>query len=234
MSKRVSTPTCIKNGIKYYYKRLELGINPKTGKRLRKTFYGKTVKEINDKISAYKIMLDNNIKVVSNETFGEYMEYWIKEVHFNKGLKLSTMERYWGLYNNYIKNVTSFIRAKKSSNLIDHDKLLIYGIPLNKLTARNIQDYFNTLKNNNISIATIHSISKIIKPCLINAYATDKIHKDYSIGLVLPKKNSSSSSITSTEELSIFSRDETLRFFKSIKDTRDEVLYTVAAGVSIK
>lgn len=78
------------------------------------------------------------------------------------------------------------------------------------------------------------SFNLSFKPCLTNTYVTDKIHRDSSIGLVLPKKNNSSSSNILTEKLSVFSRDKTSCFFESIKNTRDEVLYTVATYTGLR
>lgn len=228
MSKR--TPKREINGKIYYYKSIELGIDPLTGKRKKKVFYAEKVHELNKKIEEYNSILKKNMNPDSKETLGEYIEYYLKEVHFNKGVKNSTIERYWGIFNNYIVNVIDFLTTKRDSPLTNANKLLIKEIPLNQLTARNIQEYYNTLYKNGVSIPTLNYIGKILKPCIKNAYVTDRISKDYTIGLIIPKDTS----LNNEKKIDVFTREELSSFLEAIKGHKDEALFKVAIYTGLR
>lgn len=222
----------IVNGKKYMYKKVTVGYDPLTNKPKRKDFYGNTVKELNEKIDRY--MLNNELNSNNKETFGDFLEYWLINVKFIQGLSSSTIERYWGIYKNYILNIESFLKLSTIDE-IDSKKLLIKDIPLINLNVTHIQDFYNTLYNINVSINTISFINKLIKPFITYAYTGDKIKKDFTNALYIPKK--SKDYINYDEDSSpieIFSIDEQHSFLRAIEGTREEVLYKVAISTGLR
>ena len=90
------------NGVDYYYKKVTVGTDPLTQKLIRKDFYGLTLTELNEKIDKHLLLVSKNLSNGNNDTFGDAFEYWLKDVKFMQGISASTMERYWGIYRNYI------------------------------------------------------------------------------------------------------------------------------------
>lgn len=105
-----------KNGIRYFYKRIELGRNPIDGKRIQKEFYSRDAKELIKKVNEYLALKNQHIDPDSKETFGQFMNYWLINVKFMATLKNSTKERYLGIFNNYIINPEKFLTSTKKKN----------------------------------------------------------------------------------------------------------------------
>lgn len=222
------------NGIEYHYKKVTIGKDPITGKSIRKDFYGLTSTEVKEKISQYKALHREHLNPNNKDTFGILFEYWLKNVKFVNGIKNSTKERYWGLYNNYINNIYSFLNLNKIEvNPLLKSKLNIKDIPLIKLNIAHIQEYYNTLFSIGISSNTISFINKLIKPFIEYAYVYDKISKDFGSGLKIPKiSNSTISEYDNYVE--IFTRDERKKFLKAIEGEPEEILYKIALSMGLR
>lgn len=222
------------NGKKYYYKKATIGKDPITGKLIRKDFYALTATELKEKISQYKALNRKHLNPDNKDTFGTLIEYWLKNVKFVNGIKNSTKERYWGLYNNYIDNIFSFLALNKIEiHPLLKNKLNIKDIPLIKLNIAHIQEYYNTLFSIGISSNTISFINKLIKPFIEYAYVYDKINKDFGKGLKIPKI--SRSNIDEDDNyIEIFTRDERGRFLKAIEGNPEEILYKLALSMGLR
>ncbi|MDY2881939.1 MAG: tyrosine-type recombinase/integrase [Romboutsia timonensis] len=222
------------NGIEYYYKKATIGKDPITGKAIRKDFYGETATEVREKISQYKALHREHLNPDNKDTFGTLIEYWLKNVKFVSGIKNSTKERYWGLYNNYINDIHSFLKLNKIEvNSLLKPKLNIKDIPLIKLNIAHIQEYYNTLFSIGISSNTISFINKLIKPFIKYAYVYDKISKDFGEGLEIPKI--SRSTIDEDDNyVEVFTRDERDKFLKAIEGDPEELLYKVALSMGLR
>lgn len=227
MSQRKKYKTKTKNGITYFFKRIEIGRDPVTGKRIQKDFYAKRVDELNEKIKNYLKLSSQNINPNNKETFGEFMEFWLKECKFKNGIKNSTKERYWGLYNNYIVNIKSFLNLNSKSDI---NKLLIYNIKITNINTICIQQYYNCLQKIGVSENTIASLNKLIKPCLSYAYVNDKTIKDYGTGLVVPKTFTP----IKDNDVEVFTLAEQKCFLKTIAGNREEVLYHIALSMGLR
>ena len=229
MVKRRKSKTKVKNGIEYYYKRIELGRDPLTGKRIQKEFYAKSVAQLNEKVQKYTSLSSQKINPDNKETFGEFMGFWLKECKFKSGIKNSTKERYWGLYKNYISNIKSFLKLNLISES-DIKKLFICNIRITNINTICIQQYYNTLQKIGVSENTIKSLHKLIKPCLSYAYANDKTIKDYGTSLVTPKTFKS----VKKNDVEVFTLDEQKCFLNTIVGNREEVLYHVAISMGLR
>lgn len=232
---RKATPKRKINGKDYYYKKVTIGYDPVTNKPIRKDFYAYSATELNNKIDKFFSLYKQNISPNNKETFGNFMYYWLKDVHFNSGLKNSTKQRYLGIYNNYIANIESFLNLKEH-NSIEINKLLIKNIQLISIDTRCIQEYYTSLKNIGVSIHTIQSINKLIKPCLTHAYNSNKCSRDFGIGLIPPKLSFDEKVLLDSinESKSVFTLEEQNKFLNAIKGNRDEVLYRVAFSTGLR
>ena len=103
------------------------------GKIKRKTFSGKTRSEVNKKMKSYIADLEHG-KVILNENINlqDWFIFWLENYKVNN-VKVGTIEMYYSLYKNYIKD--------KSIGLIK----------LNKFKTSTLQVYYNQLINEQVT-----------------------------------------------------------------------------------
>lgn len=180
------------------------------GKLIRKQFYAKTKIEVLKKVDDFKVK--NTLGLVTTEnsiTVQQWVKVWLEEYKIND-CRLSTMERYYGLYNNYIENKDIGI------------------IKLKDLKPANIQIYYNRLiKNENKSPETIKMINKVLAGALRQAKKEQRILQNSCEFITLPKS-------INKGEIQVFSIDEQIKFIKSIENNRDRCLYNLALGTGLR
>lgn len=223
------------NGNEYYYKKVTVGVDPLTKKIIRRDFYGLTITELNEKIDKYLLESNKSLSTNSNDTVGKLLEYWLVNAKFKQGINASTIERYWGIYQNYILNIEYFLKLPAVDKKL-LKKLLIKDIPLTNLKVTHIQEYYNTLHTLGVTSNTITFINKIIKPFISYAYVSDKIKKDFTKILFIPKDSKDSTEYGSDykESINFFSDNELKLFFKAIEGNREEVLYKTAISTGLR
>lgn len=188
-----------KNGKEYYFHRLRHK-NLKTPKDL----YGKTVKELQQKIKKITRELDYGVTQNKN-LFGNFLKDWLYNAHLiNK--KASTKERYDGIFRNYIENSD------------------ICYIEVKELNASDIQEYYKNLITEGRSIASIKNLHKVIAPAIRYAYDNNLILKDFSKSIVLPKDNN----VFKQSNVSPLSKDQQQTFISHIKGHSLEALFITA------
>lgn len=188
--------------------RIMIGYN-EDGKPIRKEFYGKTQKEVKEKLEQFKKQyLMDHIQVDDKTTVEEWFYTYIFEYKQNK-IKPSSFERYEGIYRNYILG-SSLGKTK-----------------LCKLNVTTIQKYYNYLLNNNTPGATIKSINQHLKPCLGEAEKQDYINKNYAKLVELPK-------IKKEDTLEILTINQQKQFLQAIKGHKLEVLFLIALGTGLR
>ncbi len=198
----------IKNGKEYYFYRL------RHKNLLRpKDIYASSVKELDTKIKTLVNELDNGISN-NKECFETFICDWLFDVHFID-IKPSSKERYEGIYRNYIKN------SKISS------------IKLNDLTSKDIQNYYNYLIKKGKTVNSIKNLNKIIAPCIRYAYNNNKIIKDFSKSIVLPKETEEKR-LNKINEVQPFSLEEQKKFINAIKGHDLEVLFITALNTGLR
>lgn len=196
----------IKNGKEYYFYRLR-------HKNLKnpKDIYGSTVKELEEKIKDLKNELNNNI-TDNRALFGAFFKDWLYNTHM-ADKKAATKERYDGIYRNYIENSP------------------IYNIKLKDLEPSHIQNYYNDLVSNGKSISVITNLNKLIAPCIRYANISNRILKDFSKAIVLPKINQN---INKSNDVIPFTLDEQLKFIEAIKGNDLEMLFITALDTGLR
>ena len=153
----------------------EKNVNGKTYKFFRdssgKYFYGKTQKEIKDKIKKYEE--ENLVNTVSdNSMFGDYMKTWLYDV------KQTQIKR--RTFDGYEEYFTSFI--------INYDDYNISDIKIQKLTSENISMLYKSMAKN-YALSTIRKVHTLINQCL--KYAVDKkvINENPSEKAIIPSED---------------------------------------------
>lgn len=198
----------IKNGKEYYFYRLR-------HKNLKapKDIYSTSVKDLESKIKSIVNELDNGISN-NKEFFGSFFKDWLYNTHLvNK--KPSTKERYDSIYRNYIENSC------------------IYNTKIKDLSASDIQNYYKDLVSAEKSIAAINNLHKLIAPCIRYAYNNNRIIKDFSRAIVLPK-DEEDKKLNSISEVKPFSLAEQMKFLEAIKGHELEMLFIAALDTGLR
>lgn len=101
-----------------------VGINPATGKPKRKTFYGKTRKDVADKVNECLVQVQSGTFVEpSKTTLGEWLDRWLTV--YKKGQVKQ------GTYESYETNIEAHIKPE------------LGDIPLANLQPNTLQSFFN-------------------------------------------------------------------------------------------
>ena len=119
--------TVMRNGTAYTFweAQVTVGSDPGTGKRIRKTFTGKTQKEVREKMQEAAAAVQNGTYFEpSKMTVGEWLDLWLAEYCGDK--KYLTQKHY-------------------KAQVEQHIKPALGAVKLGKLTAPQIQKFYNTL-----------------------------------------------------------------------------------------
>lgn len=118
----------IRNGKKYTYweAQVSIGNDPGSGRRIRKTFTGKTQKEVKEKMQDAAVAVQKQEYFEpSKATLGEWIDIWLSE------------------YCSHIKYQT---KKSYASQCETHIKPSLGAVPLASLSTPQIQAFYNTLK----------------------------------------------------------------------------------------
>ncbi|MCX0360382.1 site-specific integrase [Clostridium perfringens] len=190
---------------------LTIGYN-ENGTPKRKSFIGKTKKEVSDKMKAFYV--DNNRGLLPTDdkiTLSQWFYTWLFTYRIHD-LKPSSFERYEGLYRNYIE----------SSSL--------GKIKLMDLRTHHIQAYYNSLvSEEGKSPSTIKTINKCLKSCLNQALKEGYVAKNYCTIITLPKDSESPK-----DTINVFTLKEQQRFMKECINNKNGMLYILALGTGLR
>lgn len=101
------------------------GVNPGTGKLIRKSIYGKTQKEVRERLTKITAALDDGMYMEPSKlTVGQWFDLWLTE--YCKSQKYATLKQY--------KSMTE-----------THIKPGLGAVKLSKLTRQQVQKFFNDL-----------------------------------------------------------------------------------------
>ena len=157
-----------KNGKNYY--RVTATIGKKAdGKPIRKEFYGKSKKEAESKKEEYIKGLNLGLNSNFNEiTLEELIKTWLFEV-VKTYASHSTMDRYEGIYRNYIKETT------------------LNSTKLNSIKPLTLQRHYNKLYyEDKKSLSVIKNLNKFLKTFFNYAIKEDYILSNPCIRVTLP------------------------------------------------
>lgn len=170
----------------------------------RKTIYGKTQKEVKEKIKQLIMEADSTI-TEKGMTLEEWLHIWLREFK-KRNLKITT-------YENYQLNIDRHIRGTELGET-----------EIDRVTALQFQKFLNDLSENGrkdgkgaMAPRTVRYIAIIINGAMEQAYKNDLVSKNICKAVVLPKKEK--------YEALTLSVDEIKQFLKEAKSDRLYALY---------
>ncbi|WP_414698014.1 tyrosine-type recombinase/integrase [Peptacetobacter sp. AB845] len=190
-----------------YRGQLTIGIDEK-GKAKRKSFYGKTKKEVKEKMDNYKLLNPIGAAAINEYTVATWFNYWIWNIK-KRDIKPTTFARYESVYRTHIEGSE------------------IANIPLYKLKLNNIQAYYNKLLDNGTPIATIKQINSKLKTCLDSAEKNNYIEKNYCKLVEIPTD-------TKDKKIEVFSVDQQKQFAETVKGHKLELLFLTALCTGLR
>lgn len=150
-----------------WWARITVGKTP-DGKQKRKAFYGKTRKEVQEKLTAALNDLNNGVYIEpSNMKLEQWMSIWLREYKKNS-IRESTYEA----YESYIQK---------------HINPDIGGYTLKSLRNDMIQRFVNNLIEKGMKATTVARIFNILKPALEQAVDNGMIVRNPANKIKLPK-----------------------------------------------
>ncbi|MBU3205189.1 tyrosine-type recombinase/integrase [Clostridium algidicarnis] len=167
----------------YWVASLTIGRNPLTGKLKRKTFSGKTKKEVLDKLKQFNKIADYVDLSKDDITLSQWFKIWLFE-YKKMELKTRSFQRYEGIYRTYIKDSVAG------------------GTKLSKLKPAQLQNLINNLGTSKSNARYIHTI---LKSALTLAVKQDYIVKNPALAVIPPKpeKNNKKKTLTREEQTKI-------------------------------
>lgn len=164
------------------------------GKNKIKAFYGKTVKEIKEKVKAWEKSKDYGLNLQADKiTYAEWAENWL-DVYKKPMLEVSSYKDYLGLYKKHIMPTIGHMKLKDIKRII-------------------LQNLLNGIYANGLSIASVKNIRRFIVSSFKQAKLDNLILNNPADGLVTPKET-----LEDVEkEVNPFLKDELLLLMKVAK-----------------
>lgn len=157
----------------------------------RKSFYGKTRKEANEKLTKALSEVQRNVYIEpSKMKLSEWLDEWFN-TYKKPSLKPKTLESYKGLIDLYIK--------PEIGNII-----------LKDLRPEPIQKLYNKKSKEGLSPRTVKYIHTVLHGALKQAATNELIPRNYTEGAALPKQEK-------TKDIRILTQDEQKRFIDACK-----------------
>lgn len=179
------------------------------GKKKVKTLYGKTQKEVTEKLEQYKrdmLLTSSNIDY-DKLTLQDYYYTWL--MNRKKTYKPNSFKDYESVYRNYIQ-----------ASIIG--KTLI-----KKLNQVTLNRYYNNLLEENITPQTIQRINTKLKACLSSAVKEDILIKKPCSFVELPK-------CTKLKKREVLTLEEQIKLCEYIKGHKLELLFLTALGTGMR
>lgn len=177
------------------------------GSPKRRAVYGKSRKEVADKIAEILSDIKTGDYIEPNKTtLGEWLDIWMRD-YKTISLKETTYDSY-------------------SMNIRVHIKPCIGYISLFELSVSHIQGLINTLHRQGKSSALIRKIKNILKGALDQAVANGMISRNVVGGVTLPKHTQ--------KEIRWLSVEEERTFINAAKGNRLEVAFKLALVTGLR
>lgn len=181
--------------------RFTAGLDPVSGKQVQKSVYGRTQKEVREKLTQITTELDNGTYMEpSKDTLSEWLDTWL-ETYVKYSVKPYTMDAYQRSCNNYIKPALGSVK-------------------LAALNAPQIQRFYNgLLTEKKLSPKTVRNIHGVFHKALGQAVKLGMIRSNPTVLCDLPKVR--------RKEIHPMEQGEIAAFLKAIEGSKYELLYRV-------
>lgn len=179
------------------------------GKPTKKQFYGKTQKEVKQKLEDYKreILLNTYSVDHDNISLADYYYTWLMDK--KPSYKATSFKDYETVYRLYLKSRP------------------IGNIKLKKLSQTDLKKQYRDFMKEGITPHTIHRINTKLKVCLNAAIREEIIIKNPCSLVELPK-------ITRTKKREVLTAEEQTRLIEAIQGHKLELLYIVALATGMR
>lgn len=177
------------------------------GKQKRKAFYGKTRKEVQEKLTEALNDINNCTYIEPNKiTVSQWMNRWLEE-YKKPYVRLET-------YVSYEAQIRCHINKDLGTNL------------LFSLKADTVQKFINNLSQKELSPKRVREIYKVLHNALKDAAGNDIIKKDPCSAIKLPNID--------TEEQRVLTREEQQKFLTQAKKERNGGLFILMLFTGIR
>lgn len=197
------------NGAGSVYRRKSDGkwVGSITTEEGRKVFYGKTQKEVQDKVNEALYQQQKGMLVTGpNVTLQEYLESWLEDTH-KPTVRLSTYLNYRKMLKNYL--VPGLGKVK-----------------LQKLTPQQVQAFYSKKLNEGLSPKTVTNIHGILHKALDNAVKWNILPRNVCDAVTPPR--------VPRKELNFLTQEQALMLLKQVKAHRLEALLTLAITTGMR
>ncbi|PTV98618.1 site-specific recombinase XerD [Halanaerobium saccharolyticum] len=184
-----------------------VGTDPKTGKIIRKTFYGDKRRDVSRQMTELKQKLfEGSYKKQSEMKFGDWLLEW------NKGRKNTVAYSTYRVYGSIIRN---------------HLKTEIGDIKLKELETRHLQQVLNDRFDSGLNTGTVRLIYAIANKALKQAVKERLIYSNPSKGVELPTKQEE-------EKLHIWNKKQVSRFLARAKKHKYYMIFFLAVNTGMR
>ena len=187
--------------------RYTLGIDPKTGKQIQKSVYGKTQKEVRQKLTAITAEIDDGTYMdIPRLKTADWLNTWVTE---------------------YIGNVKSSTRKSYQDHVRLNITPYIGNVPLSKVTAAMIQQMYNELQaEKELSPKTIKNVHGVLHRALEQAQKMGYIRSDPLTAVTLPR--------IEKKQIKPLEDEELCAFLKEIRGNPYELVYFVTVFTGLR
>lgn len=185
--------------------RYTAGIDPKTGKQIQRSIYGKTQKEVREKLRNVLVELDKGTYVTPSQmTVSEWLDIW---------------------YTEYIGNTTVHTHKSYKGIVDNHIKPALGSVKLYQLDAASVQSMINGLQSTKVgggvlTPKTVKNIHGVLHSALEQARRLGHIAKNPADLTILPRR--------SKPEIMALDSCQVTELLAKIKGHQYEWIYIVA------
>lgn len=177
------------------------------GKRVRKSYYGETRKEVHDQLTKAVSDVQKGLPIiVEKQSVSDYLRWWLANV-----AKPTVRPSTWTSYEELIR-----IHLRPS----------LEKVPLSKLTAQHVRSLLNERLASGLSTRRVQYIHAILRAAL-NTAVKDQLLIRNAAAIVKPPR-------VIEKEVQPLTQQEARRFLESIRGNRLEALFTVAISIGLR
>ena len=191
--------------------RYTLGIDPGTGKQIQKSVYGKTQKEVRQKLTAITAEIDDGTyQEPCKMTVNEWLDIWLKD------------------YQIGVKDSTAYLYERQAKLYL---RPALGNIPLETLKAHTVQRLYNSLSQEHdgqpaLSAKTIKNIHGVLHKALKQAVLIGYLRTNPTEACILPR--------IIRKEMHPLEEDQVAVFLREVQGHPHEYLYKIALFTGLR
>ena len=185
----------------------QVNLGWQNGKRVRKSYYGETRKEVQEQLTRALSDIQKGLPLVSEkQTVGDYLAWWLEHV-----ARSTVRPATWASYEELVRL---------------HLRPAFGKVPLPKLTPQHIRGLLAEKLAAGLSSRRVQYLHAVLRAAL-NAATRDQLIQRNVAALVKPPR-------VVGKEVQPLTPHETRRFLESIQGNRLEALFTVAVSLGLR